>query len=107
MSNTVTIDLANNHLAGMFVQTTSTDINDSIAELKSSGMSKMQMRKLSSVLKQQSRTHAKTIAAGGTFFDGVETINQEKFDADLVWVAVYDCVGNNKPINTLDDTSLV
>tara|TARA_R110000772_G_scaffold29399_1_gene73456 strand:+ start:752 stop:1066 length:315 start_codon:yes stop_codon:yes gene_type:complete len=100
MSNTVTIDLANNHLAGMFVQTRPEVIDASIAELKSSGMSKMQIRKLASVLKQQSRTFAQTIAAGGTFFDGVETIDRVKFDADLVWVAVYDNVGNNKPIVT-------
>lgn len=98
MSNTVTIDLANNHLAGMFVQTTTQDIDECIAKLKSLGWGKLKIRKVVKMLKRQSRQYAPIIAAGGTYFDGHEIMDKETFDADLLWIAVYDHVAENKPI---------
>ena len=54
------------------------------------------------MLKAQTRKHANTIKAGKTFDDGYEIMDKQKFDDDLVCIAMYDAIGNNKPIELLE-----
>ena len=98
MNDKILIDLTPNGLPGVSVLTEKTIVDEGIATFP---LTKARARKLVKMLKQQVRTYLPTIMQGETYNDGFEIMDKQKFDDDLVWVAIYDHIGNNKPITVV------
>ncbi len=98
------IDLTRNGLPGFAVIVPNEDQFHADFEQFKAMFSKKKLfcRKASKMLKAQSRKHVHTIKAGETFDDGYEIMDKDKFDRDLVCIAMYDAIGNNKPIELLE-----
>ena len=98
------IDLTRNGLPGFAVLVPNEDAFHAEFEQFKAMFSKKKLfcRKASKMLKAQSRKYYHTIKAGETFDDGYEIMDKDKFDRDLVCIAMYDAIGNNKPIELLE-----
>lgn len=96
----IVIDLSTNGLPGIQVITTQQDVADAIDEYQThKGNSRLFARKTAKMLKQQVRDHISTIQQGQTYHDGFEQMDRQKFDDDLVWIAVYDWIGHGHKIH--------
>ena len=98
MTDKILIDLTPNGLLGVSVLTEKTIVDEGVRTFP---FTKARARKLVKLLKQQVRTHLPTIMRGETYYDGFETMDKQKFDDDLVCLAIYDYIGNNKPITVV------
>ena len=93
MSQQIVISLHENGLPGFAVLTTQKEVQDALQEALDN-MSVSMCQRLAEILKEDAVKYFPIIQQGKTYNDGVETIDKTKFDQDLVWIAVYDYIGN-------------
>ena len=98
MNTKILINLTPNGLPGIYVSAYQEEV-DKLVLLACKNFTKAYARKVCKFLKQQTRENLPTIMKGETYHDGHELMNKEKFDNDLVNLAVFDWYGNNRKIH--------
>lgn len=96
-NDTIVIACGAHGMPGVCVETTDSDVREAIAQ--ASTLKRKQVRKLHQMLVKNLKKMLPAIKSGKTVRDPHgELYTKEIFDADLVWLAVYDHVGNGKQI---------
>ena len=98
MNTKILINLTPNGLPGIYVSAIKEEV-DNLVSSTTKLITKARARKICKFLKQQTRENLPKIMKGETYHDGHELMDKEKFDNDLVHIAVYDWYGNNRKIN--------
>ena len=106
MSQQIVISLHENGLPGFAVLTTQKEVQDALQEALDN-MSVSMCQRLAEILKEDAVKYFPIIQQGKTYNDGVETIDKTKFDQDLVWIAVYDYIGNGVPISIVKNPTFL
>lgn len=102
----IVISLGSHGLKGFAVQTTHEIVLDAI-ELAKSTYTRQECEQLRNILVRELRNGSGAIMSGKTFVDSYgELYDKQKFNDDLVWVAIYDHVANNKPIGLMMEATV-
>jgi len=88
------IDLQANGLPAR-VETTHKAVKKCLKQIKRANQSAKSCQQTADMLKRQFFNHVADIQKYGEYHDGFELMTRQKFDDDLVWIAVYDKVGRN------------
>lgn len=81
--------------SGVAVKTTVAEIESALSTAKTMGIFIAQQ--ILAHMTQHFKPALARIRKGKTYWDGQETIDRAKFDADMVWFAVYNQVVNGTP----------
>ena len=88
------IDLSANGLPAR-IETTRKAVKKCLKSIKRANQSAKYCQQTADMLKRQFFNHVADIQKYGEYHDGFELMTRQKFDDDLVWIAVYDKVGRN------------
>jgi len=88
------IDLSANGLPAC-VETTRKAVKKCLKTIEKRKASAKYCQQTADMLKRQFFNHVADIQKYGEYHDGFELMTRQKFDDDLVWIAVYDKVGRN------------